>query len=586
MTSEQRARRPVVRWFLSLVRPYAARLAVALVALALGGGVSLVVPMIAGNVVDAALEKRAEAMKSIVFGLIGLFAVGGVLNFVEHYTLRSTAAELLMSLRARLHAHLLALSPAFFEAQRTGDLLSRLDADIGEIGSALTSDFVNGLQQLLVLVGALAVLLTIHARLTGVMLLAVPPVVAAAVVFGLRFEKLSKARQEAQADANVAAEESLSGIRTVQAFVREPEERARYAERLGKVKAISLRAAALWGAFGGVVSFLAFSAVTLVLLYGGTLLVRGELTPGKLTSFLIYTVTVASSVGSLTALYGAYKTAAGATERVRELLETQPIVADAPDAIPVGRCEGRIELRAVSFSYPTVQDKRALDQASITVEPGQCAALVGPSGAGKSTLVSLLLRFHDPREGVVLVDGQDVRRYRVADLRARIGLVPQEILLFGGTVAENIRYGRPDASPEAIRGAAEAAQAHAFIEKLPKGYDTIVGERGIKLSAGERQRIAIARVFLKDPKIVILDEATSSLDSENEHLVQRAFDRLLEGRTTIVVAHRLTTVRRADKVIVLEQGRVHGEGTHDELIVRDALYRRLCELQLLTPAGP
>lgn len=572
-----------LRWFASLVRPYAARLTVALLALILSGGVSLVLPYVAGNVVDVALVKKSlDDMKSLVLALLGLFAVSGALDFVEHWTLRSTAAELLASLRARLHGHLLTLTPAFFESQRVGDLLSRLDADVGEIGSALTSDIVNGLQQALLLVGTLAVLFTLHGRLTGVMLLAVPPVIAAAVLFGLRFEKLSKERQEAQADANVAAEESLAGIRTVQAFVREPEERERYRARIERAKRISLRAAALWGAFGGVVSFLAFSAVTLVLWYGGTLLVKGELRPGELTSFLIYTVMVASAVGSLTALYGSWKTAIGATQRVRELLDTKPVVVDAANALPLARVEGRIELRGVGFAYPAAAGKKALEDVSLAVEPGQCVALVGPSGAGKSTIVALLLRFHDSQEGSVLLDGEDVRRYRLADLRGAIGLVPQEILLFGGTVSENIRFGRPGASADEVRAAAEAAQAHAFIDKLPRKYDSVVGERGIKLSAGERQRIAIARVFLKDPRVVVLDEATSSLDSESEHLVQRAFDRLLEGRTTIVIAHRLTTVRRADKVVVVEAGRLHGEGTHEELLEKDALYRRLCELQLLT----
>lgn len=574
-----------LRWFASLVRPYRIRLAVALGALVLSGAVSLVLPFVAGRVVDAAIkEHNVELMDRLVVWLIGLFAVSGALNFVEHYSLRSTAAELLTSLRGRLHAHLMTLTPAFFESQRVGDLLSRLNSDIDDIGTALTSDIVDGLQKVFMLVGALALLFWMHARLTGVMLLAVPPVIVAAVIFGLRFEKLSKERKDALADANVAAEESLSGIRTVQAFVREPEERTRYGGLLDRAKAISLRAAMLWGAFGGVVHFLAFSAVTFVLAYGGRLLVAEKLSVGDLTSFLLYTLTVAASVGSLTALYGSFKTASGATQRVRELFETKPIVEDAQGALPLARARGKIELRDVGFSYPAAEGKRALDRISLEVEPGQCVALVGPSGAGKSTLASLLLRFHDPQEGAVLVDGVDVRRYRIAELRGAIGLVPQEIMMFGGTVAENIRYGKPGASDAEVKAAAEAAQAHAFIEKLPRRYDSIVGERGIKLSAGERQRIAIARVLLKDPAVVVLDEATSSLDSESEHLIQRAFDRLLEGRTTIVIAHRLTTVRRATKVVVLEEGRLHGEGTHDELVERDALYRRLCELQLLTAA--
>ncbi len=556
------------------------------VALLLSGGVSLLLPAVAGRVVDAALtDKSLERMRAIVLGLIGLFAVAGALDFVEHYALRSAAARMLRDLRVRLHGHLLGLSQGFFESQRVGDLLSRLGTDVATLGSTLTDHLVGGAQQALVLAGALAILLATNAGLTGVMLLAVPPVVIAAVLFGMRFEKLSKQEQEALAEANVVAEESLAGIRTVQAFAREGLERARYAEKQDRAYAISLREARVWGAFGGVVSFLAFSALTLVLWRGGTLVVGGRLTAGELTSFLLYTATVAGAVGSLTALYGSFRRAAGATERVRGLLATAPGIADAPDARPLPRPRGHVAFRGVRFVYPSADGKPAVDGVDLDAPPGTCVALVGPSGAGKSTLVSLLLRFHAPQSGAVTVDGEDVARIRLADLRGAIGLVPQDIFLFGGTVAENIRYGRPGASDADVRAAAEAAQAHGFVSALPKGYGTVVGERGVRLSAGERQRIAIARVFLADPPIVVLDEATSALDSESERLVQLAMERLFRGRTSLVIAHRLATVRRATRVVVLRSGRIAEEGTHDELFARGGLYRNLCELQMLDSGG-
>ncbi|HZV02062.1 MAG TPA: ABC transporter transmembrane domain-containing protein [Planctomycetota bacterium] len=577
--------RSALRWFGELVRPYRLRLVIACVAVVLSGGVSLGFPWVAGKVVNAAiLEKSMEHVEKVILVLLGLFALSSGLDYTETYFLRRTAADMLQGLRTRLHAHLLTLTPSFFEAQRTGELLSRLSSDVEQIGGALTDQLVGGLQQVFVLIGALAILLGFHAGLTGVMLLAVPPVIVAAVLFGRRLRKLSKAEREALADANVVAEESLAGVRTVQAFAREEHERQRFALGITRATETALRAAKAWGAFRGVIRFLAFSAITLVLLYGGKLLVGGALSPGDLTAFLMYTLTVAGAIGSLTALYGSFRSVAGATERVRQLLATKPAIEDPADPVPLTRVNGAITLRDVTFAYPSHLEKKALDRVSLEVAPGECVALVGPSGAGKTTLVSLLLRFHDPQAGEVAIDGVSVRRYRLRDLREAIGLVPQDIMLFAASVAENIRYGRPSATDAEVRAAADAAQAHAFIEKLPQGYASLVGERGVKLSGGERQRIAIARVLLKDPRVVVLDEATSSLDSESEHLIQLAFDRLLTGRTTIVIAHRLTTVRRASRVVLLEDGAVRESGTHDELLTRNGLYRRLVELQML--GGP
>lgn len=570
------------RWYASLIRPYTGRLLVAAGSLLLSGSVTLLVPAVAGRAVDAALIERSLGdLNTIMLGLIVLFAISAALDYLESWLIQSAAARMLAGLRGRLHAHLLSLPPSFYDARRTGELLSRLNADVGTLGDALTRDLVNALQRTVVLAGSLAILLSMHPRLTGVMLLALPPLVAAAVVFARRIERLSEKEQEALAESNVAAEEALSGIRTVQAFAREPEERRRYGKLIDAWLALEFRSSRTWALFHAVVAFAGFSAFVLVLWYGAALVVQGGLTAGALTAFLLYTMTVATSVGSLTNMFGRLKSASGATVRVREIFDTAPGIADPPGAAALPRPRGEVAFRDVRFAYPSAPDRAAVDGVSLEIRPGEVVALVGPSGGGKSTLASLLLRFHDPSSGTVTLDGADLRTLRLADLRGAIGLVPQDVFLFGGSVAENIRFGRPDATDAEVEAAARSACAAEFIGRLPSGYATLVGERGVRLSTGERQRIAVARVFLKNPAVVILDEATSALDAASEHLVQQAFGRLFEGRATLVIAHRLATVRKATRVVVLERGKVVEQGTHDALFAAGGLYRRLCELQFV-----
>jgi ATP-binding cassette, subfamily B, bacterial MsbA len=584
-----------------LVRPYLRPLLLATALLLVGSGVGLVAPRVAGIVVDVALLREGGALLNrVVLLLLGLFALMGALSFARSYLLDATGARLLVELRDRLFAHLVRLTPGFYETRRVGELISRLGSDLTLVQQTLTRQVPAGLQASFSFLGTLVVLLVLHTRLTLVTLAVIPPVILLAVWFGQRFEKLATRVQDALAETQAVTEEALSGLRTVQAFGREDHEVGRYGLRLGGLLTLELRNARLLGAFGGLMTFAAFSAFTAVLWYGGLLIQRGELTAGELTSFLLYSFSIATSVGTLGGLYAGYKELKGASARVFELLDTEPAITDPPDPVPLGErvprlCQpwesatadtavapaGRVAFDHVSFSYPSAEGRLALADVDFAVEPGETVALVGPSGAGKTTLFALLLRFHDPTAGAVRLDGHDLRKLRLEELRRAVGLVPQDIFLFSDTIEANLRYGRPEATAEQVRAAAVAAGADGFIRALPKGYDEVVGERGVRLSSGQRQRIAIARAFLRDPVILLLDEATSALDAESEEVIQRALGELMAGRTTLVIAHRLATARRARRIFVLDAGRVVASGSHDELFAASTLYRRYWELQSL-----
>src|SRR5262249_32546831 len=457
----------------------------------------------------------------------------------------------------------------------------RLGSDLTVVQHAITRQVPAGLQAAVSFVGTLIVLLVLHTRLTLVTLAVVPPVILLAVWYGNRLQKLATQVQDALAATQASSEEALAGIRTVQSFVREGHENERYRKGLEDLLRLELRNARIVGAFIGLIQFAAFSAFAGVLWYGGVLIQHEELTPGELTSFLLYSFSIASSVGTLGSLYAGYSELKGASARVFELLDTIPTIEDPPTPVSLGRPVGRVTFEQVRFSYPTAEGRLALEDLDLVIEPGEVVALVGPSGSGKTTVFSLLLRFYDPTTGRVLVDGVDLRSLSLADLRRAVGIVPQDIFLFSDTVEENIRYGSPGATPEQVCRAAEAAGADRFIGELPKGYKEVVGERGVKLSVGQRQRIAIARAFLKDPAILLLDEATSALDAESEEVIRNALGELMAGRTTLVIAHRLSTARRANRILVLDGGRIVGSGTHNELYAANDLYRRYWELQSL-----
>jgi subfamily B ATP-binding cassette protein MsbA len=572
--------RPLGR-LLPRIRPYLARLAVAFVCLLGSASIALAFPQIVRHLLDAAfIRADGGLLNSIAIGLLVLFAIQGVLNFVQVYLLTSTSELVIAKLREDLFAHLVHLSPAFFTERRTGELTSRLSADTTVLQTVLSYNLSEFARQTLFLIGGIILLTLTDPKLTATTLAVVPLVVGAAILFGRALRRASTGGQDRIAEARGTADEAFSQIRTVQSYTREAEEVRRYGLHLGEVIEAAIRRARIRGTFFGILTFCGFGGVVAVLWQGGRLVLSGSLTAGALVSFLLYALYVAGAVGSLASLFGAYQEAVGAARRVFDLLEAESTVKDPPVPLhPPHPMRGEIAMDNVSFQYnPDLPE--VLHGVSFRIGAGEVVALVGPSGAGKTTIASLLPRFWDVTGGRITFDGFDIRDLSLADLRGAIGIVPQEPTLFSGTIRENIAYagiGDDGSRPaeEAVRAAAKAAHAVEFIERLPEGFDTRVGERGVKLSGGQRQRIAIARVFLKNPALVILDEATSSLDSESERLVEQAMEDLLRARSTLIIAHRLSTVLRADRLVVIDRGVIVEEGRHQELLAIEGVYSRL-----------
>jgi subfamily B ATP-binding cassette protein MsbA len=557
-------------------------LALATLTLVLSALIGLAFPMVVRYLLDAAfIDKSRAVLDRIAVGLVVLFTIQSLLNYAQTYLLSAVGERVVAGLRQELFGRLLMMPPGFFAERRTGELTSRLTTDIGLLQGVLSHQIAEFSRQMLALVGGIILLTLMQPRLTLTALAVVPLVVGSALFFGRRLRRMTTSVQDKVADATASAEEAFSQIRTVQSFVQEPAERRRYAERIGESVRAALVRAQIRGVFFGVLTFSTFVGIVIVLWQGGLLVLEGQLTPGELVQFLLYTITIAAAIGALASFFSSYQEAVGAAQRVFEILETEPAIKDppAPVALPSPAC-GRVLFDKVSFRYsPDTSAAWTLQEIDLSCSPGEVIALVGPSGAGKTTLVSLLPRFWDPDRGRILVDGVDIRSLRLAELRSAIAIVPQDPALFSGTIRENIAYARPGASMQDVEAAARAAHAHEFVERLPDRYETVVGERGIKLSGGQRQRVAIARAILKDPLILILDEATSSLDTESERLIEDALSRLLVGRTTLIIAHRLSTVRRADRLVVLDRGRIVEEGNHSELLELGGLYARLYQRQ-------
>jgi subfamily B ATP-binding cassette protein MsbA len=580
--------RPLAR-LLPLLRPYRTRLAMAFVCLVIAAAAGLVFPLVLRYLLDAAFElKDRAALDRVALVLLGVFAVQAGMNFVQVYLLSATTERIIATLRERTFSHLIRLSPAFFTEQRTGELTSRLSSDLGLLQSLFGTWISELSRQTLFLVGGVAMLIITNARLTLTTLAVVPLVVGAAIVFGKALRKASTGVQDRVADAMGMADEAFGAIRTVQSFTRERREIVRFSDRVGEVVQVAIKRAQLRAGFFGVVGFVAFASVVAVMWQGGIQVLDSRLTAGALVSFLFYALTVAAAVGSLASLFGNFQEAVGAATRVFEVLDSRPTVVDTPRPLELPTpVRGAVAFEGVSFRYAD-DLPNVLHDVSFRIAPGEVLALVGKSGGGKSTIASLLPRFWDVTDGRITLDDLDIRQLSLESLRSAIGIVPQDPVLFSGTIRENVAYARPGATLEEMEQAAQAAHALEFIERLPNGWDTRVGERGVKLSGGQRQRVAIARVFLKNPAVVILDEATSSLDTESERYVEAALEQLLRGRTTLLIAHRLSTVRRADRVVVLDAGAIVETGRHDELLAREGgRFARLYAAQLggMPPVG-
>ncbi len=581
---------------LTYLLPYKYRFIAALGALICSSLLALVLPYVIGNLIDGALAVRVgEApgfwsgnINGIALALLGVLALQAGFSFGQSIGFNAVGERSLADLRQDTYARLIRLPMAFFAQRRVGELTSRISADLAQIQDTLIGVIPHFLRQLTLLTGGIVLIVFTSGQLTLVMLSSLPALIGVAMFFGRRIRRVSREAQDKLADSHVIVEETLQGIASVKAFGNEGYELGRYRHSLQAFLETAVRGARYRAAFVSFIVFALFGGIVFVLWYGASLVQSGALSAGELTRFMLYTMFVAGALGSFAELYSQIQRALGATHRVRELLQETPeplgLRVPATPQVPMRmsspRLYGDVVFDQVAFSYPSRKEVQVLKDITLAARAGERIALVGPSGGGKSTIVSLLLRFYDPDRGQIVIDSTEARAYALAELRGQMAIVPQEVLLFGGSIAENIAYGRPGASEAEIVSAAQLANAHDFISSFPEGYQTVVGERGIKLSGGQRQRVAIARAILKNPSILILDEATSSLDSESESLVQQALEVLMQGRTSFIIAHRLATVRTADRIYVIKDGATVEAGTHAELLEKEnGVYRNLSELQ-------
>jgi ABC transporter fused permease/ATP-binding protein len=565
-----------------LMAPYRWRFVVAVSTLFAASAIALIYPQAARYAIDIGMNSKSGGkLDTIVLALIGVFLFHSLLIWLRHYSMSWLGERVVADLRGLVVDRVMMLPLSWFHERRSGELVGRLSSDVtvveGVVGSELSLALRNGVQ----LLGGLVLLFVINVKLTLMMLVVVPPIVLTAIFFGGKLRVMSRRVQDELAKSAGHIQEAVGAIQTVQSFVRERDEGRRYRDSVENAFQRTMTMVRWRASFWSTTTAATYIAVTVVIWMGGHAMIDGTLSPGDLTSFFLYTFMVAASLGEMAGLWAGLQRAAGATERLFSVIDTLPDIRDPEVPLPLPAGEGALAFENVSFSYPARPGQPVLTDVNLAVKPGEVVALVGPSGAGKSTILSLLFRFYDVSAGRVLFEGTDVRHLALAELRRALAMVAQEPVLFSGTLRENIAYGCRDATAAQIEAAARDANAHDFISHFPDGYDTIIGERGTKLSGGQKQRVAIARALLANPRVLILDEATSNLDAESESLVQAALARLMKGRTTLIVAHRLSTVRDADRILVIDAAGIAEQGTHDALMQKGGVYRRLIEHQII-----
>ncbi len=561
-----------------LLTPYKIPLLYGSLLLVLASVTNLIVPLFVKELVDVVMvQKNLDLLNRMAWMIGFVFLLQMIFSTAHNYLYDVTEKRVITDFRKMIFEHLHKLSLSFFVKRRTGEIVSRMTNDVSTVEGVITDLPATVLQQSIRLFGGIVIIIYMNWRLTFMILVLAPILVLFAKVLGKKLKNLSKEIQDKLAVCTTVLEENVSGIQVVKSFVRQKLEINRFSDAVEESFETAKKRVKISAFFGPTIGFISFSTALVLLWYGGKEVIQGSISPGDLIAFILYATIIAGPMGSFARLYTRIQEGLGASERIFEILDTEPEIQDKTNAKSLPTIKGKVEIKNLEFHYR--EDQPVLKGINFTADPGEMVALVGPSGAGKTTFVQLLHRFYDPTKGDILVDGLNIKDVQLSSYCQQIGLVPQETLLFGGTIEENIRYAKPDSSHEEIVNAAKAANAHSFIEECPEGYQTIVGEKGIRLSAGQRQRIAIARAILKNPHILILDEATSSLDNESEKLIQEALERLMEGKTSFVIAHRLSTIHNADKIIVMDRGKIAETGTHESLMEKKGLYHYLYTLK-------